>query len=74
MADKVTKEQLENLEEAEWLDREDFNKLLKEYTGITAEERPYYVYFNSAGEYIGDSGDDVMRLLKSAYVEVVNDG
>ena len=74
MADKITKEQLENLEEVEWIDREDFNKLLKEYTGITAVERPYYVYFDSVGEYIGDSDDDVMSLLKSAYVEVQCDG
>ena len=47
-----------------------FNKKLENW-GI--EARPYtgYQYFDSLGNYLGDSNDvDVRELLKNAYIEI----
>lgn len=75
MADTITREQLEDLEFAEPLDRNEFHKLLKEYAGIVAESYVGFCYYDAAGNYLGDSNDcDVRDLLKSAYVGVVDNG
>ncbi len=68
----ITHEQLEDLEDALSFGRkEDFHRLLEEYTGI--EARPYtaYQYFDSADNYVGDSNDDDVRdILRKAYITV----
>ena len=73
MVDKITKEQLEELEEAEFFG--EYHKLLKDYTGIVAKPYTEYSYYDAAGNYIGDSNcNDVQDLLKCAYIEVVDNG
>lgn len=75
MADTITKEQLEELEEAQFFDRDEYHKLLKDYTGIIAKPYTGYSYYDTAGNYIGDSNcNDVQDLLNCAYVEVVDNG
>lgn len=68
----ITHEQLEDLKDALSFGRkEDFHRLLEEYTGI--EARPYtaYQYFDSADNYVGDSNDDDVRdILRKAYITV----
>lgn len=72
MADKITRAQFEQLEEAQsLLSTKEYHEMLEELTGI--EARPYtgYAYYDSAGNYVGDYSDcDLGDLLKSAYVEV----
>ena len=75
MAEYITKDQLEELIEAEHIDREEYHKLLKEYTGIVAERYIGYSYCDDAGDYIGDShSHDVRDLLENAYIRVVDNG
>lgn len=72
MADKITEELLDELEYAWLCDKNEFNELLEKYTGITAVPYTAFSYYDSAGNYVGDSeGDDIGDLLASAYVEVV---
>lgn len=71
MSEKITKEQLADLDDAFDINR--YHRLLEEYTGIVA--RPYiaYSYYDSAGDYLGDSGcNDTRDLLKLAYIEVTD--
>ena len=74
MAEKITKAQFEQLEEAQSiLSTSEYHEVLQELTGI--EARPYtgYAYYDIAGNYVGDSADcDLYDLLKAAYVEVDN--
>ena len=71
MSRKVTAEQLQELEEAQSFDRNEYHDLLQEYAGIIAEPYTGFSYYDSAGNYLGDSSDcDTMELLKSAYIEV----
>ena len=69
---KITNEQYEELCDSKcWDGKEDFHELLEEMTGI--EARPYtgYSYFDSAGNYLGDSTDNSVRdLLNNAYIEI----
>ena len=69
---KITNEQYIELSESRcWDSKEDFHKLLEEVTGI--EARPYtgYSYFDSAGNFIGDSNEVCVRdLLNNAYIEI----
>lgn len=75
MAEYITKDQLSELEEAEMFDRDEYHKLLKEYTGIVAERYIGYAYYDDAGNYIGDScSHDVTGLLEDAYIRVVDNG
>ena len=75
MYDKITAEQLEELEDAESFEFEEFHKLLEEYTGITAEPCSVFAYYDAAGNYLGDSTYcDVRDLLESAYIKVEKDG
>ncbi len=70
MVNFITKEQLEELEEIQSINRSDFNELLEEYTEI--EARPYtaYQYYDSAGNFVGDSdNNDVREILKNAYIK-----
>ena len=69
---KITKEQYEELVESRiWDSKEDFHKLLEEVTGIEAKPYKGYSYFDSAGNFIGDSNEVSVRdLLNGAFIEV----
>jgi hypothetical protein len=72
MVDKITREQLEELCESEvWDSKEEFNKLLEQTTGIVANSYTGYFYYDSAGNYVGDSDYDCVEdLLRNAYIEI----
>lgn len=72
MIDKINKEQYELLSESKfWDGDEDFHKLLEQITGITARSYMGYSYFDSCGNYIGDSNDVTLRdLLNNAYIDI----
>lgn len=72
MIDKINKEQFEALCESKfWDDYEDFHELLEQITGITAKRYAGYSYYDSSGNYIGDSNDSTVRdLLDSAYIDI----
>ncbi len=68
----ITREQYKDLKDALSFGRkEDFHRLLEEYTGI--EARPYtaYQYFDGADNYVGDSNDDTVKeILDRAYIKI----
>lgn len=72
MINKINKEQLETLCESKlWNGYEDFHELLEQITGITAKRYTGYSYYDSSGNYIGDSNDSTVRdLLDNAYIEI----
>ena len=72
MADKISKEQYEELCQSEVFDsREEFNKVLEQITGITAKPYVSYSYYDGADNYIGYSDSNILiDLLKNAYIEV----
>lgn len=74
MVDKISKEQFEELCESEaWDSREEFNELLKQITGIIATPYTGYIYYDSNGNYIGDSDcNPVEDLLNNAFIEIVD--
>ena len=69
---KITKDEYEALCDTKSCgSREDFHKLLEELTGIEAQKYTAYQYYDSAGNYLGDSNDNSVRdLLNSAYIEI----
>ena len=69
---KITKEQYEELCESKcWDTYEEFHKILEEITGIEAKRYTGYQYFDSIGNYVGDSNDcSVKDLLDNAYIQV----
>lgn len=71
MADLITREQFERLEDEAMFGVESYHRLLEEFTGIVAKPYTAYLYYDSAGNYIGDSDNSTLEeLLKHAYVEV----
>ena len=75
MAEKITREQYEDIEDARFFDISEYHKLLKEYAGIVAKPYTAFSYYDSAGNYIGDSeNSDTMGLLKLSYIEVTDNG
>jgi hypothetical protein len=72
MVDKISKEQFEELEfSSMWDSHEEFNKLLEEMIGITAKRYVGYQYFDSDGNYVGDSNNSTIRdLLNNALIKV----
>ena len=72
MINKINKGQYEALCESKfWDDDKDFNKMLEQITGITAKRYAGYSYYDSHGNYIGDSNNCSVRdLLNSAYIEI----
>lgn len=72
MINKINKEQYELLCESKfWDGKEDFHELLEQITGITAKRYTGYSYYDSSGNYIGDSNDFSIRdLLNGAYIEI----
>lgn len=75
MYDKITAEQYEELVYEEGFDSSEFHKLLEKYTGITVRPCRVFAYYDSAGNYLGDSTYcDVKDLLVNAYIKVVKEG
>lgn len=72
MTDFITKVQYDELENLEMLgDTDEFNELLKKYAGITARPYTAYLYYDTTGDYVGDSNvNNLDELLRTAYVEV----
>ena len=71
MAKKITKEQYEDIEDARFFCIDEYHKLLEEYAGIIAKPYTAFSYYDSSGDYIGDSeNSETMGLLKLAYIEV----
>lgn len=72
MVDKISREQYEELcESYMWGSREEFNKMLEQYTGIRASRYVGYSYYCSPYNYVGDSSEStLMDLLNNAYIEV----
>ena len=75
MINKIDREQYETLcESIFWDSDEDFHDTLEQITGITARRYTGYSYFDSAGNYIGDSNDVTVRdLLNNAYIEIADE-
>lgn len=71
---KITQAQYEELQEAYDLDEQQFVEKLEEYTGITRKSYTAYDYY-CGGDYVGNSENfDLYDILRSAFVEVVDDG
>ena len=67
----ITQEQFEELEVARVIGNEEFHGLLEDYTGIVAKPYTAFDYYDSCGNYLGDSQDYTTReLLDSAYIKV----
>lgn len=65
------KNPIEELEAARERGTEEFHGVLEEYTGIVAKPYTAFDYYDSCGNYLGDSLDYTTReLLKSAYIRV----
>lgn len=74
MAKIITKKQLEEIEEAYFLDREEAFGLLEEYADIKAKPFTTWGFYDAADNYIGDSDNYSIRdLLDNAYVSVVEE-
>ncbi len=72
MIHEITKEQFEALNDALFIyGRVQFNKLLEDMTGITAAPCTIFEYYDSSGDYIGDSADCTVKgILKGAYITI----
>lgn len=68
----ITTEQYKEIEARnDALDTDGVNKLLKEYVGIEAVPYTGYSYYDSTGDYLGDSNtSSFYDLLDSAYIKV----
>ena len=74
MVGQITRKQLEQIEDAAIFGTKEYNKKLEEITGITAMPYTGYSYYDSAGNYVGDSCDSSLSdLLSAAYIEVIDD-
>ena len=68
---QITKEQYQELLDAEMYDKDELHRLLKDRAGIKAEPYTAYLYYDAVGNYLGDSNDtDVESLLWGAGVEI----
>ena len=75
MPDAITREQFEEIENARFFDQSEYHELLKKYAGIVAKPYTAFSYYDSAGNYVGDSeNSETYGLLRMAYVEVSDDG
>lgn len=62
---KITQEQYEKLNSA--TNKKDFHKMLEEYTGITAKPCLFNVYYDTMGNYVGNSQyDSLDKILSNA--------
>ena len=69
---KITKEQYEELcNSGCWDTTEEFNRLLEDLTGIEARSYTGYQYFDTCGNYVGDTSYCSVRdLLNNAYIKI----
>lgn len=69
---KITEKQYEELVESRfWDSKEDFHELLENMTGIEARRYTGYSYYDSTGNYLGDSNDVSVRdLVNGAFIEI----
>ena len=76
MSNTITREQLEEIEEAYFCnDMETACALLKEYAGIEAKPYTAWDFYDTAGNYLGDSVNYSFReLLENAYITIVEKG
>lgn len=76
MVNAITKEQLDEIKEAYFCeDRETAYALLKEYAGIEAKPYTAWDFYDTAGNYLGDSVNYSFEdLLENAYIDVVEKG
>lgn len=72
MVEKISKDQYHDLcQSSMWDGIDGFHKKLEEMTGITAKSYVAYQYFDSDGNYIGDSENYTIRdLLNNALIKV----
>lgn len=76
MSNTITREQLNEIEEAySCKDRETAYALLKEYAGIEAKPYIAWDFYDTAGNYLGDSVNYSFRdLLENAYIKILEKG
>ena len=72
MVEKISKDQYHDLcQSSMWDSTDSFHELLEEMIGITAKRYVAYQYFDSDGNYIGDSNNSTIRdLLNNALIKV----
>lgn len=72
MIKSITREQLNELENARFFyGVESFNFALEKMTGIKAKPYIGYSYYDTSGNYVGDSNEtDTEKMLVSAYIKV----
>lgn len=74
MPNKITQDQMDKLKECLKWDKENFPKMLEEYTGITAMAYTAFQYYTGGGDYIADSDDcSLENLVEEVGIEVVLD-
>lgn len=73
MSNSITKAQVEEINEKYFYESQEAGyALLKDYTGI--EARPYtaYLFYDEAGNYVGDSEkDDFEEIILNAYIKII---
>lgn len=75
MAKCMTKAQLSQLYQSQFIDNDEYLRLLKEFAGIESRPTTEYNHYDENGEFIGSSVDtDLCDLLDEAGVEVRDDG
>ena len=73
MINFINKDQYDLLIETKiWDGNEDFHELLEHYTGIEAKAYTGYSYYDSNGNYLGDSNDvsSIRDLLNRACIRI----
>lgn len=71
MAEYITKDQYQQIEDASLYGVTEFHNLLEKYTGIEAKPYTAYLYYDECGNFIGDSDSATLeQLLEAAYVKV----
>ena len=75
MHDTITKEQLEEIEDAlSCSDRETAYCLLEEYAGIKAKPYTAWAFYDDVGNWVGNSDDFTIKdLLDNAYIKIVEE-
>lgn len=73
MRKSITREQLEEIEEALFLnDRETAYSLLKEYAGIEAKPYTAWTFYDCGGNWLGDSNEYTIRdVLAEADIGII---
>ena len=70
----ISKSQFLEIREAYVFGADGFHKKLEEITGITARPYTAFLYYDSSGDYIGDSENSrLYDLLNAAYIEVIDE-